>query len=453
MIELRDYQERCIHEIRAAYKSGKRAPLLCSPTGSGKSATLGYMLGNTKKRTLILAHRTELVQMISDSLPVRHGILMPGHRQTDDQIQVGMMQTVARRLEKLPQFEWVISDEAHLAICPTWLNILKHYSSAWHLGMSATPCRLDGKGLGEHYDEIVYGPSITELTDRGYLVSARVFAPIVNVSSIRTSGDDFNLAEAAKEFGKSKIVGDAVSHVQRHAADRSTIVFCCSREHADQVAAQFTAVGISAMNVDGSMSTTDRRDRINDFRAGKIRVLTNVDLLTTGFDCPQISCEVLLRPTKSLALYLQMIGRVLRPFNGKRDAILLDHANNVRLHGLPDEDREWSLDGAAPKKKKAKDEDEESVRQCLHCFAIHKPAPACVECGYVYPIKSRRVEEEAGELAEIVHTVPMVPLKEAMRGVRTIAQLRAVASERGYARGWIFHQAKIRGIPMGVSQS
>lgn len=449
-IHLREYQTRALDEVRAAYKSGKRAPLLCAPTGSGKSAMTGHMLNNTKKRTLILAHRKELVMQISKALPVRHGLIMPGHYQTDDQIMVGMMQTVVRRLDRLPKFEWVISDEAHLAVCPTWLKILQHYADAWHLGMSASPCRMDGKGLGEHFDTIVYGPSVSELTDLGFLVPCRVFAPNVDVGRIRMSGGDYNLEEAAKEFGKSKIVGDAVSHVLKHARDRLTIVFCCSRKHAEEVAAQFTSAGLPAVNVDGALPSGERKARIDAFREGKIRVLTNVDLLTTGFDCPEIGAAVFLRPTKSLALYVQMVGRIMRPFKGKQDAILLDHANNVMMHGLPDQDREWSLDGSVVKKRKKKDgEEDAAVRQCGHCFRVHPPAPACPSCGFVYPIKSRIVATEDGELSEINYDqVRATPLRDVLRGVRTADQLRAIARERGYAPGWVFHQSRIRGIPL-----
>lgn len=449
--ELRDYQERSIDEIRGAYKAGKRAPLLCSPTGSGKSSTLGYMLGSTKKRTLILAHREQLVRQISESLPVRHGIIMPGHPRTDDQIQVGMMQTVVRRLDKLPKFEWVISDEAHLAVCPTWLQILKYYGNSWHLGMSATPCRLDGKGLKEHYDEIVFGPSVTELTARGFLVPYRAFGAPERVGKIKMAGSDYAPRAAADEFSKPAIIGNAVSHMKKHAPDRLNLVFCCDREHAALVAAEFNAKGIPAANIDGSMDRGEQKRLVGLFKSGALRVLTNVDLLTTGFDCPEISALTFLRRTTSLSLYLQMTGRGLRPAPGKRDLIIFDHADNMRL-GFPDDDFAWSLDGDAPKEKK---DDVEAGRQCPSCFAIHKPAPACPECGQTYKVKQRTIEEVDGELAEIdksaIERAREVPLREVLRGVRSAVELRSIARERGYSSGWVFHQCKIRNIPLSAA--
>jgi superfamily II DNA or RNA helicase len=440
---LRDYQQKSIDDIRASYRSGKRAPLLCAPTGSGKSRTLEYMLGNTKKRTLILAHRTELVDQISSSLSIRHGLIMPGRTQTDDQIMVGMMQTVSRRLDKLPAFEWVISDEAHLAICPTWINTLKHYGNAWHLGMSATPCRLDGRGLGEHYDDIIFGPSIRELTERKYLAPWRAYGSPIVTAKLKMAGSDFSKSDAAKEFGKPAIVGNAVQHFKKYAADRLAVVFCCDREHAEITAAAFNEAGIPSTNVDSVVD--DRKARIDAFRAGKIRVLTNVDLLTTGFDMPEIGCLIFLRRTASLSLFIQMLGRAARPFPGKRDYIILDHVGNLAIHGFPDDEREWSLNGAAPKKNK---EAEQATRQCPECYAIHKPAPKCPECGTKYRVKSRKVEQVDGELSEIdrehLERMRSEPLNRLLAKAHTRADLQEIAKARGYAPGWVFHQQNIR---------
>jgi superfamily II DNA or RNA helicase len=407
------------------------------------------MLEKTKKKTLILAHRSELVHQISKSLPVKHALIMPGYPEADCQVSVGMMQTVSRRLDRLPQFDWVISDEAHLAMCPTWIKILHHYSSAWHLGMSASPCRLDGKGLGDFYDSIVYGPTIPFLIENEFLVPVRVFAPNVNVGPIKMSGSDYSMGAAADAFGKPRIVGDAIKHVLKHAPDRLTIVFCCSRKRAEETAEAFTAAGLPAVNVDGALPHGERQKRIDAFRSGAIRVLTNVDLLTTGFDMPEIGACVFLRPTCSLALYLQMIGRIMRRFPGKKDAILFDHANNVAKHGLPDAVREWTLDGAAPKKKKNKDEpDAAPVRQCSECYCMHAPAPVCPECGHVYPVKSREVEQVDGELMELdaatLERMRTAPLRQLLSGAQSREDLQRIAKVRGYKRGWVQHVQRER---------
>ena len=436
-MELRDYQEKVLDDIRAAYKAGYRAPLLVAPTGSGKSAMLSHILGKTKKRTLILVHRSELLEQITSGLPKGHGIIAPGRSSSDAQIQIGMMQTVSKRLDTLPAFEWIISDEAHLSIAPTWLKIMKHYSSAWQLGLSASPCRLDGKGLGEHFDHIVYGPSIRELTERGFLVPARIFAPPGAISALT----DADLDAAAAELDRPSITGSAVEHLQRLAPNRRTLVFCCTRDHAEHVAQEFRAGGFSSAAVDGSMPPAERKRRIEAFRVGEIQVLVNVDLLTTGFDCPQINAGVFLRPTGSLALYLQMVGRLLRPSAGKTDAILLDHVGAVARHGLPDAEREWSLDGSVKKTKPP------AIRICPECYCAYSAASrACPACGHAPEAQGaggREVEQVAGVLEEIagehLKRARAVPLRAAMKDAKTEAALRELAAARGYGPGWIKH--------------
>lgn len=450
---LRPYQSIAMAATQNAYRSGKRAPLLCSPTGSGKSAMTKYMLGRTKKRTLYLCHRAELMEMICadlDEAGIRHGKITPGAKVLPHthHIFVGMMQTVTRRLDKLPRFEWVVSDEAHLAMAPTWLRILQHYSDAWHLGMSATPCRLDGRGLGEFYDQIVYGPSVRELTERGYLAPCRVFAPAQDVSTVRKTAGDFNMDDAARLLDKAAITGNAIGEYQRHKPGKRAIVFCCTREHADHVAAEFRAAGIEAVNVDGSMTKAERDARIGAFRDGRIKVLTNVELLTTGFDMPSIEAGIFLRPTQSLALYLQMVGRILRIAPGKEDAVLLDHVGNVLRHGMPDAEREWTLDGRAKRQAAV------AVRQCSECYAAFAPAPKCPACGFVFPIKARAVATDAreGELAQValsdtdarLRHLREAPLKELIRAAKTREALDEIRQARGYAPGWVRHMLNMK---------
>lgn len=441
-MQLRPYQAIALADIQNAYRSGKRAPLLCAPTGSGKSAMTAHMLERTNKRTLYLCHRAELLESICDDLTkyrVPHGVISSGTTSlSNHHIHVGMMQTVSRRLGSLPAFEWVISDEAHLAMAPTWTAILKHYSAAWHLGMSATPCRLDGKGLGASYDQIIYGPSVRELTDRGYLSPCRAFAPPQAVDDIKKSGSDFSMEDAARLLDKAAITGSAVDHLRRLGPGRRALVFCCTREHAEHVAEQFRAAGFAAAAVDGSMP--DRKARIAAFRTGRTQVLCNVELLTTGYDDPGISAGIFLRPTQSLALYLQMIGRLLRIAPGKADALLLDHVGNVLRHGMPDEVREWTLEGrvkrAAPP----------PVRQCMQCYAAFSPAPRCPGCGYVFPVKvvERKPEQRAGELSEVdgvtVARIRREQLSAMMAGCKGLHDLQELAKRLGYKPQWAWMQ-------------
>lgn len=454
-MQLRPYQEAALEQVRAAYRAGKRAPLLCSPTGSGKSAMTKYMLGRTKqKQVLYLCHRAELADMIHEDLKASglpHGMITASSKALPHtyRIHVGMVPTVARRLDRLPAFDWVISDEAHLAMSATWSGILKHYSASWHLGMSATPCRLDGRGLGEVYDAIIYGPSVAELMARGYLTRCRAFAPAIPLDGIKKSAGDYQMGDAARVLDTSTITGDAIREYAKRMPGRRAIVFCCTREHADHVAGQFRMGGIPAANVDGSMSSAERSARIEDFRAGRLMVLTNVDLLTTGFDMPSIAGAIFLRPTQSLALYLQMVGRILRIAPGKDEALILDHVGNVLRHGLPDTDRQFTLDGKAARAAAP------AVRQCPECFAAFHPQRSCPECGYVFPVENVRgvKKEVAGELVEVAATaadqyrewLATGQFRDVMRGRRTYREINEVAEARGYKPAWVYQQMKLRG--------
>lgn len=453
MIQLRPYQQTALDAIREAYRQKKHAPLFVSPTGSGKSAMLGYMLSNTRRRTLILAHRRELLDQISESLPVEHGIIAAGKPHNNAPVQVGMVQTVARRLDSLPQFEWVISDEAHLSVSQTWSRVIKHYPSALGLGLSATPTRLDGKGLGEHFDSIVYGPSIKQLVSDGYLTRCRVFCPPVEFEKIRSLRGDYDMAEAEDRLDNPYITGNAVEHLQRIGPGRKTIVFCCGVKHATHVAEQFRDAGISAIDVNGGMS--DRAQRVADFKAGNVQVLTNVDLLTTGFDCPDIQAGVFLRPTLSRALYLQMVGRLLRVAQGKTDALLLDHVGCVLRHGLPDADREWSLAGTGDSERQAI-ESGLAIRRCDKCFLVYEAhLSACPYCGTTAETGSRLLEERDGQLVEITERdrrlewLKSAEYGKALSSCETPEQIREMANARGYASGWTIRQVMGR---FGVSK-
>jgi superfamily II DNA or RNA helicase len=441
---LRPYQEDALAKIQAVYRSGRRRALLVAPTGSGKSAMVSYMLERSNKLTLILCHRGEILDQIAGSMTVPFGII-GGQRGTPmERIHIGMVQTVVRRLDTLPKYQWVASDEAHLAMSPTWRAVLAHYADAWHLGMSASPCRLDGIGLGAEYERIVYGPSIRELTERGYLVPCRVFAPTIEARVARNETGPENLTAAAEEIDRPTIIGDVIGHFRRIAGARQAIVFCCTRQHADHVASDFSRAGIPAVAVDGSMPKGEQKQKIEAFRARRVQALVNVDLLTTGFDCPQIEVGVFLRPTQSLALYLQMVGRILRIFPGKPDAVLLDHVGNVMRFGMPDEDREWTLDG------RLKRVNATPVAQCPKCYAAHRPAPRCPSCDHVYAsAPTKRVMAERDGVLEEIDAERLRWLREQklhvlLEAAKTRDDLEEIRRARRYHPRWTTIQMEIR---------
>lgn len=464
-LQPRDYQLAAEADIRDAFRRRARAVLMVAPTGSGKTVTFSRVAAQaTEKgnRVLILVHRQELLRQTSRTLDVfgvQHGLIAAGvSMRTDQSVQVASVQTLVRRLDAIEAPQLIIVDEAHHATGKTtWGKVLNHYSRARILGVTATPERLDGQGLGVDcggfFDAMVMGPTVADLTARGYLSPAVVYAPKqrLDLSGVSTRMGDFVKNELAAALDKPTITGDAVSHYAKHAHQEPAIAFCASVAHAEHVAQAFTAAGYQAASIDGSMTSAQRASRINDLAAGALHILTSCDLISEGTDIPVVSAAILLRPTQSVSLALQQMGRVLRPFPGKQRAVILDHVGNVFRHGLPDDDRQWSLD-AKQRKGKQKQEAVLSIRQCERCFSVHRPAPACPTCGYIYPVKSREVEEVDGELEVVTRSdtrsdnfvtraVAKNQAKQEQGRARSFEELVEIGRKRGFShpQAWATH--------------
>lgn len=420
--------------------------MLCAPTAFGKSTLMQEMLSKTSKQVLILVHREELLEKNADDLKhagIPHGIISSrgAPLRHTHRFQIGMMQTVTRRLEGLQGFDFVISDEAHLAMSPSWLTILEHFKDAWHLGMSATPCRLDGQGLGLFYDHIVYGPSPAELTTRGYLCPMRTFAPPAQVDGQWDPHKSWSTAKKAEFLNRPAITGSAVAEFKRLGRGHQAVVFCTDRKHAENVAEEFCKAGVRAINVDGTMGV-ERKQRLKSFVARELDVIVNVDLLTTGWDCPQVDVGIDLAATESLALDVQKHGRVIRISPGKEMAYWLDLVGNTFRHGLYDAKREWTLEG------RAKRHTAPPVRQCPNCYAAFMPAPKCPACQYVFPIASPKTpvrrggsnvslqEIAAADVEERQRYLRETPLKVLTKAAHTMEALREIQVARGFKPGW-----------------
>lgn len=408
MIHLRDYQQTAVDSIRAAYAEGARAPLFVAPTGSGKTVTFAYIAHHGTQRgtrICIVVHRRELIRQTCRTLGafgVPHGVIAPGHRATGHSVQVASVQTLVRR--DAPPFDLMILDEAHHAAAGSWQRVAQAQPQARILGVTATPCRLDGKGLGNVFDRLILGPSIKQLTAAGHLSPARVFAPAqaLDLKGIRTRGGDYAREQLEGMLNSRAITGCAVEHYRRHCDGYPAIAFCASVAHAEAVAEQFRAEGYRAASIDGSMQPDQRDGLVADLDHGRLSVLTSCDLINEGFDVPRVSAAILLRPTKSLGLHMQQIGRALRPYPGKEHAVILDHVGNVLRHGMPDADRQWSLDRGVEQEAR-EDAGQPAARQCPACFAVHEWAPACPYCGALYPAPAPRPapKQQAGELVEM----------------------------------------------------
>jgi len=436
-MNLRPYQQQLITDIRLQYQLGHKSVLAVLPTGGGKTVCFSYIAEQAAikgNRVCILVHRAELLDQASRSLTamgVRHGRIAAGKSMDlSHAVQVASVQTLARRLHLLPRefFQLLVVDEAHHTTAGTWAKVIEHFHAAKLLGVTATPIRSDGRGLGQHYQAMVQGPTAQQLTEQGFLAAAKVLAPPgFDSTGLRKRMGDFDAKEAEQRVGT--IMGDCLGHYRKHLPGQTAIAFCCSVAHAEAVAALFQSAGIAAASIDGSMDTTQRQQLLSDLGTGSLKVLTSCALIGEGVDVPSVGGCILLRPTASVALHLQMIGRCLRPQLGKR-AVVLDHVGNTLRLGHHLEERDWTLDGAAKRDREAAP----SVKVCPTCFATSiSTAQICRECGHVFaPQERRELQQVDGELVEMAAR----QRKREQGSAQSLDDLRQLAQQRGYKRGW-----------------
>ena len=462
-MNLRPYQVNALEAVRESFRAGKRAPILVAPTGSGKTVMASSVIHGAVgkgRRVLFLAHRFELVAQAAMKLAsygIKHRVVAPPSSQRQimvDQfktygrsfvdnralVAVGTVQTQSRRLsDVVAPPDLVIFDECHLSIAPSFQKVCDEFPEARLLGLTATPTRLDGKGLGRDagglYDDLIVLCQPEMLLGQGFLVPCRIFGASqqLDLSDVRTVRGDYDQQQVADLVDKPKLIGDALEHWERLAKGRPTIAFCASIKHALDVAEQFEAAGYRAAAVSGETDSAERQAAVASLGRGDLDVLCNCSLYIEGLDQPAIACVMLLTPTQSLTRYLQSIGRGLRTHPGKHDCIVLDHAGNIYRHGHPFEAREWTLDGERKGKKKAANDNEpglDRVVTCKKCFTIHLPAPECPTCGDVYPVRARKIDQTDGQLQEL--TSAQI---EAMRRARRAMQGKAQSREELIAQG------------------
>lgn len=412
-LHLRDYQEDIIIKTRQALAKHKRV-LVQAPTGAGKTVLSSFMLDAAAKkehRCWFIVHRQELIEQTAytfDRCMIPYGVVASGFPVNPYcAIQICSIQTLVNRLARLPKPSFIVWDECHHLGASSWDRVLRAFPDAWHVGLSATPYRLDGVGLGRWFEVMVRGPSVRWLIDNGHLSDYRLFAPATpDLSGVHTRAGDFVASELDEIMSGKAIVGGIVKHWLKHARGLRTIGFAPSIKSSQEYVHAFRQAGIMAVHLDGKMSRQDRRMAGRAFANGEIQILWNVDLFGEGFDLAAlagrdvtIEAGILARPTQSLGLHLQQIGRTLRKKD--RPAVILDHSGNTLRHGLPCEEREWSLEDRDRKRKGDSEEAAISVRQCPKCFLAHRPAPRCPQCGHVYEIKERIIDTIDNDLAEV----------------------------------------------------
>ena len=436
-MKLRPYQQQLIDDTRFQLQLGRKKVLIVLPTGGGKTVCFSYIAESASKkgsRVCVLVHRAELLDQASRSMPVRHGLIAAGRSMDlSHSVQIASVQTLARRLHQLPKdfFQLLIVDEAHHTTAGTWAKVVEHFDSARLVGVTATPIRLDGRGLGEHYESMVVGPSAQWLTDNGFLSQAKVLAPPgIQTSGLKKRMGDFDMKQAEELLQEGQAMGDCLTHYRQHLDGQTAIAFCCSVAHSQAVAGLFQANGVAAASIDGKMDVNRRRSLLASLGRGEIKVLTSCALIGEGVDVPSVGGCILLRPTSSIGLHLQMIGRCLRVSPGKKRAVILDHVGNTLRLGHHLEDREWTLDG----ERKTKREKCTSVKVCPKCFAaMSSQVSECEECGHRFTVERRELKTVAGTLQELQLEKAQKKQKRIDQGkARTLDELIALGKSRGY---------------------
>ena len=367
---LRPYQIRALDGLRQELRAGRRRIVLVAPTGAGKTTIAAEMIRSAVLKggsVLGIAHRVELITQLRERLSehgVQSGIIMARNERIDQPVMVASIQTLVRR--ELPPATVIIVDECHHARATTYGKILDAYPAAAVIGLTASPWRLDGKGLADVFEASVVAASPAELLELGFLCPFYGYAYVApDFGNVGTKAGDYDPAGLSLAYKQSTVLGDIVERWFQHANGQRTILFASSIDNSQEMIERFRDRGVRAEHIDYNTPAPLRRSMIERVRSGETTIISNVGLLGEGLDVPSLAVAILARPTKSLAVYLQQVGRILRPFPGKDRALILDHAGNMIRHGLPDQERDYSLTISKQKKPSPA-----PVRQCPSCLCI-----------------------------------------------------------------------------------
>lgn len=452
---LRDYQIRAVEEITSSCATGRRKVLVCAPTGSGKTVIAAELLRRHTEAgglSVFIAPRRELIDQAAgklDAMGLHYGVLMAKDTRRDmwAPIQLASIDTLRSRLRLIGSIpiaapSLVIVDEAHLYITKHRVDLLNTWPAATLVGLTATPARKDGRGLRVLFDKIVQVSSVRKLVEEHFLVPGLYFSlSDPDLARVRKVYGDYHIGELSTVM--TRLVGNVVNTWLERAGGRRTVVFACDIAHSAALQQEFMARSVVCEHVDANTPIIARKAIYDRFRAGQTQVLTNCMLASYGFDLPELDCVVLARPTKSMVIYLQMIGRGLRPAAGKSHCLVLDHSGAVREHGFAEDERHWTLDGhtrltlkekfvmGAPKELKA--------ITCPKCEAIFRERSDCPACGYFFPAKPSPRQALEGELIQINGAQD----KSDVIAQRSFyAQLLGMGKERGWKSGAAAHKFK-----------
>lgn len=388
---LRDYQQTLLSKTLSSFSQGYRRPLVVAPCGAGKSYIFAELIRRTKGEALVLTHRQELKQ--------QHEQLFRDLGITN--VRVAMILTEANRLGKYPTPVLIVTDEAHLSRSNSWVKVIDYYNT-YTVGFTATPIRLDGKPLQSVYDVLIQGVDTKWLIDHQRLAPYEYYAPtLVDASGLRTVAGDYAVSDLERLMNERAIYGDVINSYGRIAPGERAICYCVSVRHARETADAFNKAGFRSEHLSAGTPPGRRKAVLEDFRSGKITVLCNVGIISEGVSIDEVSCCILLRPTESVALGIQQMMRCMRYLPGKT-AKIIDCVGNYTRIGLPDDDREWSLNKPVPKRNRCDENGNFYIRCCPECYMTFATAPKCPFCGTDYPLHPTEIQvHEAIVLARI----------------------------------------------------
>ena len=457
-IQLRPYQKKFIDDIRERFKSGYRAVCGVAPCGSGKTIMTGWMARETAqngKRVLFMVHRKELIDQTSKTftdLGIPHSIIASGVKENyEPLVQIASVQTLIKRLDSVPRPDLLICDECHHILAKSYKEIIGKWQT-FLLGVTATPLRLGGITLNDVFKTMVNGPSVGSLIKQKNLTNFVYFAPKSNIdySKLRSKFGEYLMQDMSKMMDRQAVIGDAVESYKTYAYGKQAIVYCVNVKHSYHTAELFNMNGIKAAHVDGDTSKTRRKNVIDSFRRGDITVLCNAELFGEGFDVPNCECIILTRPTQSLTLFIQQAMRGMRPDETKPNkvAIIIDHVDNVKRFGLPDEDHVWTLDPNEAKEFKSP----APTKKCPSCHAIvYLGTRICPHCDYEFEFED--IKEESGSIVKYIDTqnndysqarienqIINAPEMENLTLEQRTQRYLNEARSKGYKTIWVFYK-------------
>lgn len=383
----RPYQVDTVNKLAESYNT-TRSILLVSPTGSGKTVIASMIIERaiqSNKKIIFIAHRKEIIDQTSkklDYIGITHGVMMGNDKRYNPNanVQIASIQTLIKR--NLPDADLIIVDECHRATSESYKKIInsEKYANALVLGMTATPYRTDGHGFDQIFNDMVVVASVRKLVNDGYLLAPTIYTPFrPDLSKIRITAGDYNETDLTYLMSKSHLINGIVNHWIKNANNKRTIVFACSRQHSKHIVEAFRKANITAEHLDYETPVNERDRILQGLANGTIRVVSNVNILTEGWDLPQLECAIIARPTISESLYMQMVGRVMRVIENKTHAMVFDHAGCFFMHNSPIADRTFSLKS---QKNKIKKFSSNNIVICPDCYKVSsKNTNTCI-CGY-----------------------------------------------------------------------